>query len=89
MNREFRICLTTPMQMHFFGSFLQVFRQAGPPQRLDCLSQWELGVNCLFQGHDNTLLMQELNQGSVIFRLLARRLTTELLSPLNSAFNLN
>ena len=33
--------------MHFLGSFLQVFHNAGQPQRVDCLTHGEFGVKCL------------------------------------------
>jgi len=37
------VCHTTPTQKLFY---LYVFRQAGPPQRVDCLAQrWELGLS--------------------------------------------
>ena len=38
MKRALYVCLITPTQSTFFGFCLQVFRQAGPPQRVDFLA---------------------------------------------------
>ena len=89
MKQALHVSVTSPTQMHFFGFFFNAFRQAGPPQWIDCLTQWELGVKCLSQGHDDALPMRELNQRSVTFSSRVRRSTTKRLHPLNSAFNLN
>ena len=53
------------------------------------LDLWRSGVEYHFRGHDDAMPMRELNQGPVTFRLRTRCSTTELLPPLNSAFNLN
>ena len=42
MDQKLCVCLTTPalifwVQFGFFGFRLPVFRQPGPPQRVDCL----------------------------------------------------
>ena len=66
---------------HFFWFCLQVFRQARPPQWVDCLAQMEISVKCLSQGHNEALPVRELNQRSVTFRSLTRRFTTELSPP--------
>ena len=58
---------------HFVGFRLQVFCQAGPPQRVDRLTQEEISVECLSQGRNDALPVRKSDQGSATFRLLDRR----------------
>jgi len=64
-------CHTTPSQKL---CCLHVFRQAGPPQRVDCLVLIENGIKCLSQGHSDALPYREFNQVFATFRLLTRHL---------------
>ena len=43
MHQAFCVCLTTPTQSTFSGLCLQVFRQAGLPQQVNCLILWKIG----------------------------------------------
>jgi len=68
------VCHTTPTQKLFC---LHVFRQAGPPQLVDCLVLAKMGnsIKCLSQGNSDALPHLVPNQGFVTFWLLARRST--------------
>ena len=44
-----------------WGLYLQVFCQAGPPQRVDCStwSQWKISVKCLSQERNDVMPARE------------------------------
>ena len=84
MNQALSVFLTTKMQSTLSGSVLQVFVHAGPPQRVDCLAPMEISVSVFPQEHNDAMLVRESNQGSAIFRSLARRSTTKLSPPLSN-----
>ena len=75
MKQALCLCLTTPTRCTFFVFFLQVLRQAGPPQRVDCWAEFEINESVFPK---DTLPVQESNQELVTLRLLVRRSTTEL-----------
>jgi len=54
---------------------LHVFRQPGPPQRVDCLApRWETVLSDFLKGHSDVLPHRKSDQGFATFRILARRL---------------
>ena len=59
---------------HFFESWLPVYRQVGPPQRVDCLPQRKISVKCFSQRH---IPVWESNQEAATFQSLTFRLPTE------------
>ena len=46
---------------------LQVFRQAAPPQRVDCFAPVRMSVKCLSQGHNIELPVRESNREPATF----------------------
>ena len=62
VNQARWVCLTTPTQSTFFGIFLQVFRPAGQPQRVDYLAQMENRRKVFPQGYNDAMLVRESNQ---------------------------
>ena len=75
---------TIPTPNILFWVMLQVFVETGPPLRVDSLGPC---VKCLNQGHNDASLVQESNQESVTFRLLARRSTNGAMNSNNSVIS--
>ena len=63
---------------YFLWFCLQVFRHAGPPQRVDCLPNLEISVKYVSQGSKAAMPVWESNQVSATFRSPTRRHTAEL-----------
>jgi len=75
------VCHTTPTQKLFR---LRVFRQAGPPQRIDCLvPRRENSIKCLTQGHSDALPHRESNYGFTAFPITSPALYRATPSPNN------
>ena len=65
MTQALGACLTTSTQsIHLFWFCLQVFRQAGPPNRIDCLSQWGNKRQVSFPTTHRRITISEIEAGA-------------------------
>ena len=85
MTPQSRYSGVRPAKSTFLGGFcLQVFRQAGPPQGVDCLAPMGSKRKSVFPKNSTTHCQFENGiRGKQPFRSLSRRCTIELSPPLN------